>query len=142
MPYRRVEDLPLVQVAPYSAHQREAFLKAFNLVWAANGGDESGAFASAHDAARRAGGDMSGLAAGLLEPEGAAEDLELEETIMPYRSISDLPQAQVDQYNEHQKEAFLKAFNNAFKEYGGDEHRAFAVAHHAAKQAGERPGPG
>ena len=85
---------------------------------------------------------MSGLAAGLLEPEGAVEDLELEETIMPYRSISDLPQAQVDQYNEHQKEAFLKAFNNAFKEYGGDEHRAFAVAHHAAKQAGERPGPG
>ena len=142
MPYRRVEDLPNVQVAPYNARQREAFLKAFNLVWAANGGDESGAFASAHDAARRAGGDMSGLAAGLLEREDAAEDLELEETIMPYRSINDLPQAQVDQYNEHQKEAFLKAFNNAFKEYGGDEHRAFAVAHHAAKQAGERPGPG
>jgi cation transport regulator len=142
MPYRRVEDLPLVQVAPYDARQREAFLKAFNLVWAANGGDESGAFASAHDAARRAGGNMTGLAAGLLEPEDAAEDLDLEETTMPYRSVNDLPQAQVDQYNDHQKEAFLKAFNNAFKEYGGDEHRAFAVAHHAAKQAGERPGPG
>jgi cation transport regulator len=131
-----------VQVAPYDARQREAFLKAFNLVWAANGGDESGAFASAHDAARRAGGNMTGLAAGLLEPEDAAEDLDLEETTMPYRSVNDLPQAQVDQYNDHQKEAFLKAFNNAFKEYGGDEHRAFAVAHHAAKQAGERPGPG
>jgi cation transport regulator len=129
-------------VAPYDARQREAFLKAFNLVWAANGGDESGAFASAHDAARRAGGNMTGLAAGLLEPEDAAEDLDLEETTMPYRSVNDLPQAQVDQYNDHQKEAFLKAFNNAFKEYGGDEHRAFAVAHHAAKQAGERPGPG
>ena len=61
---------------------------------------------------------------------------------MPDRSIRDLPQAQVDQYNEHQKEAFLKAFNNAFKEYGGDEGRAFAVAHAAAKRAGDRPGPG
>jgi len=141
MPYRRVEELPLVQVAPYNTRQREVFLSAFNIAWAANGGDEALAFAAAHDAARRAGGDMRGLAAGLLQPEGepvrAPEDI-----AMPYRSIEDLPQAQVDQYNEHQKQAFLKAFNNAFKEYGGDEHRAFAVAHHAAKQAGARPGPG
>jgi cation transport regulator len=139
MPYRRVEDLPRVQVAPYNEWQKEAFLKAYNVAWAANGGDEGLAFASAHDAARRAGGDTSGLAAGLLDSEDARD---LEESIMPYRSTKDLPEAQVDQYNEHQKEAFLKAFNNAFKEYGGDEHRAFAVAHHAAKQAGERPGPG
>ena len=34
------------------------------------------------------------------------------------------------------------AFNNAYKEYHGDEHRAFAVAHSAAKRAGEKPGPG
>jgi cation transport regulator len=61
---------------------------------------------------------------------------------MPYRSLSDLPKAQIDQYNAHQKEAFLKAFNNAYDEYGGDEHRAFAVAHAAAKKAGDRPGPG
>lgn len=61
---------------------------------------------------------------------------------MPYNTIRDLPQAQTDQYNDHQKEAFLKAFNNAHNEYGGDEHRAFAVAHAAAKRAGERPGPG
>jgi cation transport regulator len=61
---------------------------------------------------------------------------------MPYQSVGDLPKNQVDQYNPHQKEAFLKAFNNAYKEYGGDEHRAFAVAHTAAKNAGERPGPG
>ena len=147
MPYRRVEELPLVQVAPYNDRQREAFLKAFNVAWAANGGDEGLAFATAHDAARRAGGDDSGLAAGLLDREEAFEEAPAgygppEETDMPYRSIEDLPRAQVDQYNEHQKEAFLKAFNNAFKEYGGDEHRAFAVAHHAAKQAGERPGPG
>lgn len=57
---------------------------------------------------------------------------------MPYKSIADLPQSQVDQYTQHQKEAFLKAFNNALEEYGGDEHRAFAVAHTAAKRAGEK----
>ncbi len=33
---------------------------------------------------------------------------------MPYERISDLPKAQVDQYTRHQKEAFLKAFNNAY----------------------------
>jgi cation transport regulator len=137
MPYRRVEDLPHVQVAPYDERQREVFLRAYNLAWAANGGDESLAFASAHDAARRAGGDAAGLAAFLLETENVPE-----ESLMPYRTVEDLPQAQVDQYNSHQKEAFLKAFNNAFREYNGDEHRAFAVAHHAAKQAGDRPGPG
>ena len=61
---------------------------------------------------------------------------------MPHQSIDDLPKAQTDQYNRHQKEAFLKAFNNAYEEYGGDEHRAFAVAHAAAKRAGDHPGPG
>lgn len=140
MPYRRIDDLPQVQVAPYDERQREVFLKAFNVSLAANGGDESLAFAVAHDAARRVGGDSSGLAAGLLKPDDD-EALVSEEAIMPYRSIDDLPKAQVDQYNEHQKHAFLKAFNNAFKEYNGDEHRAFAVAHHAAKQAGAPPGP-
>lgn len=54
---------------------------------------------------------------------------------MPYEKISELPKAQTDQYNQHQKEAFLKAFNKAYEEYGRDESRAFAVAHHAAKQA-------
>jgi cation transport regulator len=66
----------------------------------------------------------------------------VQEAIMPYNTIADLPKAQTDQYNPHQKEAFLKAFNNAYKEYGGDEGRAFAVAHTAAKRAGEKPGPG
>ena len=61
---------------------------------------------------------------------------------MPYRTIEDLPKAQVERYDEHQKEAFLKAFNNAWEEYHHDERRAFAVAHHAAKQAGEHRGPG
>ncbi|WP_104990591.1 ChaB family protein [Deinococcus sp. NW-56] len=57
---------------------------------------------------------------------------------MPYRSMDELPEAQVDQYTEHQREAFLEAFNNALDEYGGDEDRAFAVAHSAAKKAGEK----
>jgi cation transport regulator len=57
---------------------------------------------------------------------------------MPYRKISDLPEAQVDQYSTHQKHAFLEAFNNAFEEYDGDEARAFATAHAAAQRAPER----
>ena len=60
------------------------------------------------------------------------------EVDMPYKHISDLPKAQTDQYDEHQKEAFLKAFNNAYEQYGHDESRAFAVAHHAAQQAGKK----
>jgi cation transport regulator len=66
----------------------------------------------------------------------------VKEAMMPYNSVADLPKAQTDQYNPHQKEAFLKAFNSAYKEYGGDEGRAFAVAHTAAKRAGEKSGPG
>jgi cation transport regulator len=61
-----------------------------------------------------------------------------QETTMPYKSISDLPEAQTDQYSEHQKEVFLRAFNNAYKEYGGDESRAFAIAHAAAKKAPQK----
>jgi cation transport regulator len=57
---------------------------------------------------------------------------------MPYDKISDLPESQVDQYSHHQKEAFLAAFNNALKEYGGDESRAFATAHAAAKRTPEK----
>jgi cation transport regulator len=56
---------------------------------------------------------------------------------MPYDKISDLPKAQVDQYDSHQKKAFLEAFNSAEDEYH-NEHQAFAVAHSAAKKAGEK----
>ena len=56
---------------------------------------------------------------------------------MPYRTISELPKAQVDRYSTHQKHAFLEAFNNALEEYG-DEGRAFATAHAAAQRAPER----
>ena len=61
---------------------------------------------------------------------------------MPYRTIQDLPKAQTDQYNDHQKKAFLEAFNSAYEKYKDDEGHAFAIAHAAAKRAGERPGPG
>ena len=59
---------------------------------------------------------------------------------MPYQSVADLPETQTDQYNKHQKEAFRKAFNSAYEQYDGDESRAFAVAHAAAKRAGGKPG--
>jgi cation transport regulator len=61
---------------------------------------------------------------------------------MPYKMISDLPKEQVAKYTEHQKKAFLEAFNNAYKEYGGDESKAFAVAHHAAQQANQKDNKG
>lgn len=57
---------------------------------------------------------------------------------MPYRSVSDLPREQVDQYSTHQKHAFLEAFNSAYEQYDGDESRAFATAHAAAQRAPER----
>ncbi len=57
---------------------------------------------------------------------------------MPYESISDLPEQQVDQYSEHGKKAFLAAFNSALETYDGDESAAFAVAHSAAQAADEK----
>lgn len=56
---------------------------------------------------------------------------------MPYESISDLPQNQVDQYSKKQKRAFLEAFNSAVEEQDRDESSAFAIAHSAAKKAGD-----
>ena len=46
---------------------------------------------------------------------------------MPYRTIADLPKAQTDQYNQHQKKAFLEAFNSAYEKYKDDESHAFAA---------------
>jgi len=57
---------------------------------------------------------------------------------MPYESVEELPEGQVDQYSEHGKRAFLEAFNSALETYDGDESRAFAVAHTAAKRADEK----
>jgi cation transport regulator len=56
---------------------------------------------------------------------------------MPYKPVEDLPPEQVDQYSEHGKRAFLEAFNSALA-YDGDESRAFAVAHTAAKRADDK----
>jgi len=61
---------------------------------------------------------------------------------MPYRTIADLPKAQTGQYNQHQKKAFLEAFNSAYEKYNDDEGHALAIANSAAKKAGEKPGPG
>ena len=61
---------------------------------------------------------------------------------MPYSRLSDLPKEQVDQYSTHQKHAFMKAFNSALEQYG-EESRAFAVGHAAAKRTPKKdPTPG
>jgi cation transport regulator len=57
---------------------------------------------------------------------------------VPCSPIVDLPSAQVARYDQHQKEVFLRPFNNAYEEYGHDESPAFAVAHQAAKRAGKK----
>ena len=61
---------------------------------------------------------------------------------MPYRTVWDLPEAQVARYTQHQRQAFLEAFNHAYEQYGGDERIALAVAHTAAKRAGEKEARG
>lgn len=55
---------------------------------------------------------------------------------MQFKEISDLPRSQVAGYGEHQKRAFLEAFNAAEKE-GNDEQQAFSVAHRAAEKAAQ-----
>jgi cation transport regulator len=47
---------------------------------------------------------------------------------MPYRNLAELPETVSDHLPDHAQEIFLAAFNNAYDEYGHDEHRAFAVA--------------
>jgi cation transport regulator len=57
---------------------------------------------------------------------------------MPYASTSDLP-PQFNKYSTKGKQVARAAFNNALKEYDGDEGKAFAVAHAAAKKASGAP---
>lgn len=57
---------------------------------------------------------------------------------MLHKTLADIPAAQIDQYDTHQKHAFIEALNHAFDEYQGDEGKAYAVAHSAAKQAGRK----
>lgn len=47
---------------------------------------------------------------------------------MPYKSIDDLPESVRNHLPKHAQEIFLKAFDNAYEEYGHDEPRAFRVA--------------
>jgi cation transport regulator len=54
---------------------------------------------------------------------------------MPYQSVSELPSAVKRRYGDRGREAFMAAFNRVVYEEGGDESRAFAIAHTAAKQA-------
>ena len=35
----------------------------------------------------------------------------------PYRTLADLPKSQVDQYDHHEKRAFLEAFNHAWETF-------------------------
>ena len=55
--------------------------------------------------------------------------------VVRYRTIQDLPREHTDQYDGHQKEAFLKAFNGAYQKYHHHEARAFEAAHMAALKA-------
>ena len=50
---------------------------------------------------------------------------------MPYASNKELPKG-AKKLSGHKQTAFRKAFNNALKEYGGDESKAFATAYSAA----------
>jgi cation transport regulator len=54
---------------------------------------------------------------------------------MPYTKNSDLPAAARKRLNAHQQTVFREAFNNALKEYKGNESKAYATAWSAAKKA-------
>ena len=49
---------------------------------------------------------------------------------MPYDSNASLP-SWVKKYSKHEQTIWRKAFNNAYKQYGGDEAKAFKVANSA-----------
>ena len=57
--------------------------------------------------------------------------------VVRYRTIQELPKEHTDQYDGHQKEAFLKAFNGAYQKYHHHEARALEAAHMAAIKAGQ-----
>ena len=55
--------------------------------------------------------------------------------LMPYSSNRDLPAAARKRLTPHQQDVFRATFNNALKEYKGNESKAYAVAWSAAKKA-------
>jgi len=73
----------------------------------------------------------------LLEVFGGIQELYYlrREVVMPYKSNSELPAAARKRLSSHQQTVFREAFNNALKEYHGNESKAFAVAWVAAKKA-------
>ena len=52
---------------------------------------------------------------------------------MPYSKKSDLPENVRKILPNHAEDIYKKTFNNALKEYGGDESRAYATAWTAVK---------
>jgi cation transport regulator ChaB len=53
---------------------------------------------------------------------------------MPYSNNQQLPKAQTDQYDEHQKSVFRGAFNSCYHS-GKPESNCFAIAHAAAQSS-------
>jgi cation transport regulator len=51
-----------------------------------------------------------------------------QETMMPYKSRSDLPESVRDNLPTHAQDIYKEAFNSAWDEYGHDESRAHRVA--------------
>ena len=53
---------------------------------------------------------------------------------MPYRKITDLPESVQKHLPKHAQEIYLEAFNNAWKQYDGNEVTAHKVAWSAVKK--------
>ena len=83
---------------------------------------------------RRAG--LALIAIGILTTIPIA--LMARQRLVRYRTIQELPKEHTEQYDGHQKEAFLKAFNGAYQKYHRHEARALEAAHMAAIKAGEQ----
>ena len=60
---------------------------------------------------------------------------------MPYQALSDLPDA-VQKMPNHAQEIYMKAFNNAFEQYNGDEAKSAATAWSAVKTKYEQDADG
>lgn len=57
---------------------------------------------------------------------------------MPYYNISELPKRKTGRYSQCQKEAFLKAYNIAYEEFGHNRRRAFVAARLTAEGGGRK----
>lgn len=100
------------------------------------GGAGIGLLAGSHLSARtRKKLGLALLAVGVLTTVPIA--LAASRRVLRYRTIQDLPKEHVDQYDGHQKEAFLRAFNGAYQKYHHHEARALEAAHMAAIKAGQ-----